>query len=115
MFPTYTNQSVGLKSKSTDWFLRDGNIGREKVNDSSRLLTFFAKMLHYRCLYASIILDSRRRFSVYKMSIQRQQRRRSRIQVIKMIKPKKFETLIVKVSQLRSAMEYDRSTNPVTM
>ena len=28
MFPSYRNQSVDLQSKSTDWFLYDGNIGR---------------------------------------------------------------------------------------
>ena len=33
MFPSYRNQSVDLQSKSTDWFLYDGNIGREKVNN----------------------------------------------------------------------------------
>ena len=31
MFPSYRNQSVDLQSKSTDWFLYDGNIGRKKV------------------------------------------------------------------------------------
>ena len=31
MFPSYRNQSVDLQSKSTDWFLCDGNIGRETV------------------------------------------------------------------------------------
>ena len=33
MFPSYRNQSVGLQSKSTDWFLYDGNIGRKGVNN----------------------------------------------------------------------------------
>ena len=28
MFPSYRNQSVDLRCKSTDWFLYDGNIGR---------------------------------------------------------------------------------------
>ena len=28
MFPSYRNQSVDLKSKSIDWFLYNGNIGR---------------------------------------------------------------------------------------
>ena len=28
MFPSYRNQSVDLQSKSTNWFLYDGNIGR---------------------------------------------------------------------------------------
>ena len=28
MFPTYKIQLVDLQSKSTDWFLYDGNIGR---------------------------------------------------------------------------------------
>ena len=37
MFPSYRNQSVDLQSKSTDWFLYDGNIGRYRVN----LLTIF--------------------------------------------------------------------------
>ena len=32
MFPSYRNQSVDLQSKSTDWFLYDENIGRERVN-----------------------------------------------------------------------------------
>ena len=27
-FPSYRNQSVDLQSKSTDWFLYEGNIGR---------------------------------------------------------------------------------------
>ena len=31
MFPSYRNQSVDLQSKSTDWFLYDGNIGRRRV------------------------------------------------------------------------------------
>ena len=31
MFTSYRNQSVDLQSKSTDWFLYDGNIGRLKV------------------------------------------------------------------------------------
>ena len=31
MSTSYRNQSVDLQSKSTDWFLYDGNIGREKV------------------------------------------------------------------------------------
>ena len=31
MFPLYRNQSVGLHSKSTDWFLHNGNIGRLRV------------------------------------------------------------------------------------
>ena len=26
MFPSYRNQSVDFQSKSTDWFLYDGNI-----------------------------------------------------------------------------------------
>ena len=34
MFPSYRHQSVDLQSKSTDWFLYDGNVGREKVNTS---------------------------------------------------------------------------------
>ena len=33
MFPSYRNQSVDLQSKSTGWFLCDGNIGREKVKE----------------------------------------------------------------------------------
>ena len=28
MFPSYRNQSVDLQSKSSDWFLYDGDIGR---------------------------------------------------------------------------------------
>ena len=28
MFPSYRNQSVDLRCKSTDWFLYDGSIGR---------------------------------------------------------------------------------------
>ena len=31
MFPSYRNQSVDLLFKLTDWFLYDGNIGRQKV------------------------------------------------------------------------------------
>ena len=34
MFPSYRNQSVDLQSRSTDWFLYDGNIGRKRVNAS---------------------------------------------------------------------------------
>ena len=33
MFPSYRNQSAELQSKSTNWFLYDGNIGRYKVKD----------------------------------------------------------------------------------
>ena len=33
MFPSYWNQSVDLESKSTDWFLYDGNIGRCKIKN----------------------------------------------------------------------------------
>ena len=28
MFPSYRNQSLDLRWKSTDWFLYDGSIGR---------------------------------------------------------------------------------------
>ena len=31
MFQSYRNQSVDLLCKSTDWFLYDGNIDRQKV------------------------------------------------------------------------------------
>ena len=31
MFPSYRNQSVDLLCKSADWFLYDGNIGRQRV------------------------------------------------------------------------------------
>ena len=31
MSPSYRNQSVDLQSKSTDWFLYDGNIGGWRV------------------------------------------------------------------------------------
>ena len=31
MFRSYRNQSVDLLSKSTEWFLYDRNIGRQKV------------------------------------------------------------------------------------
>ena len=31
MFPSYRNQPVDLESKSTDWFLYDGNIGQEYI------------------------------------------------------------------------------------
>ena len=42
MFPSYRNQSVDLQRKSTDWFLYDGNIGRQKVKtDALVLCTFF--------------------------------------------------------------------------
>ena len=33
MFLSYWNQSVDLHRKSTDWFLYDGNIGRERVKE----------------------------------------------------------------------------------
>ena len=33
MFSSYRNESVDLQSKSTDWFLHDGNIRRERVKD----------------------------------------------------------------------------------
>ena len=32
MLPSYRNQSVGLLCGSTDWFLYDGKIGRERIN-----------------------------------------------------------------------------------
>ena len=35
MFPSYRNQSVDLQSKSTDWFLYDGNIGRQRLNSET--------------------------------------------------------------------------------
>ena len=35
MFPSDRKQSVDLQSKSTDWFLFDGNIGRWRVRLSS--------------------------------------------------------------------------------
>ena len=45
MFPSYRNQSVDLQSKSNNWFLYDGNIGRSQVkhniNHRSMLLGFF--------------------------------------------------------------------------
>ena len=34
MFPSYRNQSFDLLSKSTDWFLYDGNIIRSRVKSS---------------------------------------------------------------------------------
>ena len=33
MFPSYRNQSVDLQSRSTDQFLYNGDIGRERVNE----------------------------------------------------------------------------------
>ena len=33
MFPSYRNQSVDLLWKSIDWFLYDGNIDCERVNN----------------------------------------------------------------------------------
>ena len=35
MFPSYRNQSVDLRTKSTDWFLHDRNIGRYKVKEGN--------------------------------------------------------------------------------
>ena len=32
MLRTYRNQSIGLLSKSTDWFLYEGNTGTQWVN-----------------------------------------------------------------------------------
>ena len=48
MFLSYRNQSVDLQSKSTDWFLHDGNIGRYKVNLRDNLAgkTKFLKVFH---------------------------------------------------------------------
>ena len=34
MFSSYRNQLVDLQSKPTDWFLYDGNIGRQKVKEN---------------------------------------------------------------------------------
>ena len=31
MFPSYRNQSIDLQSKSTNWFLYDGEIGRYRI------------------------------------------------------------------------------------
>ena len=39
MFPSYRNQSADLQSKSTDWFLYDGNIGRQGVKTLSQSLS----------------------------------------------------------------------------
>ena len=44
MFPSCRNQSIDSQSKSTDWFLYDGNIGRYKVN----LLEFSGVFSGYR-------------------------------------------------------------------
>ena len=37
MLLPHRNQSVDLQSKATDWFLYDGNIGRERVNKLTAL------------------------------------------------------------------------------
>ena len=39
MFPSYRNQSADLQSKSTDWSLYDGNIGRQGVKTLSQSLS----------------------------------------------------------------------------
>ena len=39
MFSSYRNQSVDLQSKSTDWFLYDWNIVREKVKDKPKFMS----------------------------------------------------------------------------
>ena len=51
MFPSYRNQSVDLLSKSTDWFLYDGNIDRYKVNKQNKINkhTFGLKYAELKC------------------------------------------------------------------
>ena len=39
MFLSYRNQSVDLQSKSTDWFLYYGNIGRKKVKSKLKQIS----------------------------------------------------------------------------
>ena len=48
MFPSYRNQSVDLQSKSIDWLLYDGNIGRYRVkkrSEQNRL--YYVKQRNY--------------------------------------------------------------------
>ena len=45
MFLSYRNQSVDLQIKSTDWFLYDGNIGRQRVK--TYLICQFCKSKNY--------------------------------------------------------------------
>ena len=42
MFSSYRKQSVDLQSKSIDWFLYDGNIGRWKVREKKREKPYLA-------------------------------------------------------------------------
>ena len=49
MFPSYTNQVVDSQSESTDWFLYDRNIGREKVK---RYSFFVIKKKREKCRQA---------------------------------------------------------------
>ena len=45
MFPSYRNQLVNFQSKSTDWFLYNGNIGREKVKHKAQQLFIIGQRL----------------------------------------------------------------------
>ena len=51
MLSSYRNQSVDLQSKSTDWFLYDGNIGHLKVKASismrETLENYITKLYQY--------------------------------------------------------------------
>ena len=69
MFQSFRNQSVDLLCKSTDWFLYDGNIGRQKVKSSEKhrfsykldslniwkrnLATIFTKNMYFKRRYFS--------------------------------------------------------------
>ena len=53
MFPSYRNQSVDMQSKSIDWCLYDGNIGRERVKkEESEILS--ARLLEDGAPYENV-------------------------------------------------------------
>ena len=64
MFSSYRKQSVDLQSKSIDWFLYDGNIGRWKVREKKRKeknLTWPKHFISLSVATSYIVATSRRR------------------------------------------------------
>ena len=50
MLPSYRSQSVDSQSKSTEWFLYDGNIGRSNVNLTIRVTVTNLNFYNIGCL-----------------------------------------------------------------